>query len=157
MRLLKQNTLLRLVNSYVVDSPQPSNLSYAWNFGSLLAVCLGLQIVTGVILAMHYTPNVDLAFISVEHIMRDVNYGWLLRYLHANGASFFFITVYAHIGRGLYYSSYKQPRIMPWTVGVIMLVLMMAIAFLGIYERSPIWDECENIINLLLPAGASVA
>ena len=131
MRLLKQNPLLRLLNSYVVDSPQPSNLSYAWNFGSLLATCLGLQIVTGVILAMHYTPNVDLAFVSVEHIMRDVNYGWLLRYLHANGASFFFILVYAHIGRGLYYGSFKAPRVAPWSVGVIMLVLMMAIAFLG--------------------------
>jgi ubiquinol-cytochrome c reductase cytochrome b subunit len=132
MRLLKQYPLLRLVNSYVVDSPQPANLSYMWNFGSLLATCLGLQIVTGVILAMHYTPNVDLAFVSVEHIMRDVNYGWLLRYLHANGASFFFILVYAHIGRGLYYSSYKAPRVMPWSVGVIILVLMMAIAFLGL-------------------------
>ena len=151
MRLLKQNTLLRLVNSYMVDSPQPSNLSYAWNFGSLLAVCLGLQIVTGVILAMHYTPNVDLAFISVEHIMRDVNYGWLLRYLHANGASFFFITVYAHIGRGLYYSSYKQPRVMPWTVGVIMLVLMMAIAFLGYvlpYGQMSLWGATV-ITNML--------
>jgi ubiquinol-cytochrome c reductase cytochrome b subunit len=126
MRLLKQNPLLRLVNSYVVDSPQPANLSYMWNFGSLLATCLGLQIVTGVILAIHYTANIDLAFISVEHIMRDVNYGWLLRYLHANGASFFFVLVYLHIGRGLYYSSFKAPRVMPWTVGVIILVLMMA-------------------------------
>lgn len=145
MRLLKQNTLLRLVNSYMVDSPQPSNLSYAWNFGSLLAVCLGLQIVTGVFLAMHYNPSVDIAFVSVEHIMRDVNHGWLLRYLHANGASFFFITVYAHIGRGLYYSSYKQPRIMPWTVGVIMLVLIMAIAFLGFVAHSPKWGNSDNL------------
>ena len=131
MRILKQYPLLRLVNSYVVDSPQPANLSYAWNMGSLLAVCLGLQIVTGVILAMHYTPNVDLAFVSVEHVIRDVNYGWLIRYLHANGASFFFILVYGHIGRGLYYGSYKSPRVTPWSVGVIMLVLMMGIAFLG--------------------------
>ena len=97
MRLLKKNSFLALVNSYVIDSPQPVNLSYVWNFGSLLAICLGIQIVTGVLLAMHYTPNVDLAFISVEHIMRDVNYGWLIRYMHANVASFFFIFVYLHI------------------------------------------------------------
>jgi ubiquinol-cytochrome c reductase cytochrome b subunit len=151
MRLLKQNPLLRLVNSYLVDSPQPSNLSYAWNFGSLLATCLGLQIVTGVILAMHYTPSVDLAFISVEHIMRDVNYGWLLRYLHANGASFFFILVYAHIGRGLYYGSYKSPRVAPWSVGVIMLVLMMGIAFLGYvlpYGQMSLWGATV-ITNML--------
>jgi ubiquinol-cytochrome c reductase cytochrome b subunit len=113
MRLLKRQSLLALVNSYVIDSPQPSNLSYVWNFGSLLAVCLVLQIITGVILAMHYTPNVDMAFVSVEHIMRDVNYGWLIRYLHANGASAFFICVYGHIGRGLYYGSYKSPRVLP--------------------------------------------
>ena len=101
MRRLKQNSLLGLVNSYVVDSPQPANLSYAWNFGSLLATCLGIQIVTGIILAMHYTPNVDLAFVSVEHIMRDVNYGWMIRYIHANVASFFFIFRHAHWTRTL--------------------------------------------------------
>lgn len=89
MRLLKTHPILGLLNSYMVDSPQPANLSYMWNFGSLLGLCLGIQIVTGVTLAMHYTPSVDLAFISVEHIMRDVNYGWLIRYLHANVASFF--------------------------------------------------------------------
>lgn len=151
MRLLKQNPLLRLLNSYVIDSPQPSNLSYAWNFGSLLATCLGLQIVTGVILAMHYTPSIDLAFVSVEHIMRDVNYGWLIRYLHANGASFFFILVYAHIGRGLYYGSFKSPRVAPWSVGVIMLVLMMAIAFLGYvlpYGQMSLWGATV-ITNML--------
>ena len=102
MKLLKSHPFLSLANSYVIDSPQPSNLNYAWNFGSLLALCLGIQIVTGVTLAMHYTPNIDLAFISVEHIMRDVNYGWMIRYLHANTASFFFLFVYLHIGRGLY-------------------------------------------------------
>ena len=131
MRLLKSQSLLSLVNSYVVDSPQPANLSYMWNFGSLLALCLGIQIVTGVLLAMHYTPNVDLAFISVEHIMRDVNYGWMIRYIHANVASFFFIFVYIHIGRGLYYGSYRAPRTLVWSIGVIILVLMMATAFLG--------------------------
>lgn len=151
MRLLKSNKLLSVVNSYVVDSPQPSNLSYMWNFGSLLATCLGLQIVTGIILAMHYTPNVDLAFISVEHIMRDVNYGWLIRYLHANGASFFFIFVYLHIARGMYYGSYKSPRILPWSIGVIILVLMMGTAFLGYvlpYGQMSLWGATV-ITNML--------
>jgi ubiquinol-cytochrome c reductase cytochrome b subunit len=151
MRLLKRNTLLGLVNSYVVDSPQPSNLSYAWNGGSLLATCLGIQIVTGVILAMHYTPNVDLAFVSVEHIMRDVNYGWMIRYIHANVASFFFIFVYLHIGRGLYYGSYKSPRSITWSIGVIILVLMMAIAFLGYvlpYGQMSLWGATV-ITNML--------
>lgn len=143
MRLLKKNPLLSLVNSYVVDSPQPSNISYVWNFGSLLATCLGIQIVTGVLLAMHYTPNVDLAFISVEHIMRDVNYGWMIRYIHANVASFFFIFVYLHIARGLYFGSYKSPRILVWSIGVIMLVLMMAIAFLG-FSNSQKWLNATN-------------
>lgn len=151
MRLLKSNALLSLVNSYVVDSPQPANLSYMWNFGSLLALCLGLQIVTGIILAMHYTPNVDLAFISVEHIMRDVNYGWMIRYLHANGASFFFIFVYLHIARGLYYGSYKSPRVLLWSIGVIILVLMMATAFLGYvlpYGQMSLWGATV-ITNML--------
>lgn len=112
MRLLKQNVLLRLVNSYMVDSPQPASLSYMWNFGSLLGTCLIIQILTGIFLAMHYCPQTDLAFLSVEHIMRDVSSGWALRYLHANTASFFFIFVYAHISRGLYYGSYRQPRIL---------------------------------------------
>jgi ubiquinol-cytochrome c reductase cytochrome b subunit len=151
MRLLKRNTLLGLVNSYVVDSPQPANLSYAWNGGSLLATCLGIQIVTGVILAMHYTPNVDLAFVSVEHIMRDVNYGWMIRYIHANVASFFFIFVYLHIGRGLYYGSYKSPRTIVWSIGVIILVLMMGIAFLGYvlpYGQMSLWGATV-ITNML--------
>jgi len=131
MRILKLNPILRLVNSYIVDSPQPANISYLWNFGSLLATCLILQILTGVFLAMHYCPNSDMAFLSVEHIMRDVNSGWAVRYTHANVASFFFIFVYAHIARGLYYGSYKTPRVLVWSIGVIILILMMAIAFLG--------------------------
>jgi len=138
MRLLKTNVLLRLLNSYIVDSPQPANISYLWNFGSLLGTCLIIQILTGVFLAMHYQPHVDFAFNSVEHIMRDVNSGWILRYTHANVASFFFIFVYLHIARGLYYSSYKSPRILVWSLGVIILILMMAIAFLG-YVYSPKW------------------
>jgi hypothetical protein len=151
MRNLKQNPILRLVNSYIVDSPQPTNISYLWNFGSLLALCLGLQIVTGIFLVMHYTPHTDLAFNSVEHIMRDVDYGWALRYTHANVASFFFIFVYAHIARGLYYNSYKSPRVAPWTIGVIILVLMMATAFLGyclVYGQMSLWGATV-ITNLL--------
>lgn len=151
MRLLKTHPILGLANSFLVDSPQPANLSYMWNFGSLLGACLIIQILTGVFLAMHYTPSVDLAFVSVEHIMRDVNYGWLIRYLHANTASFFFIFVYLHIGRGLYYGSYKSPRTLPWSIGVIMLVLMMAIAFLGYvlpYGQMSLWGATV-ITNLL--------
>lgn len=151
MRLLKTHPILGLLNNYMVDSPQPTNLSYMWNFGSLLGVCLIIQIITGVTLAMHYTSSVDLAFISVEHIMRDVNYGWLIRYLHANTASFFFIFVYLHIGRGMYYGSYKSPRTLPWSIGVIMLVLMMATAFLGYvlpYGQMSLWGATV-ITNLL--------
>jgi ubiquinol-cytochrome c reductase cytochrome b subunit len=151
MRNLKSNSLLSLANSYMVDSPQPSSLSYMWNFGSLLALCLGLQIVTGIFLAMHYTPNVDLAFTSVEHIMRDVNLGWAIRYAHANVASFFFIFVYAHIGRGLYYGSYRSPRVLPWSIGVIILVVMIATGFLGYvlpYGQMSLWGATV-ITNLL--------
>ena len=144
MRILKSHILLRMLNSYVVDSPQPANISYLWNFGSLLAVCLIIQILTGAFLAMHYTPNVDFAFNSVEHIMRDVNNGWIIRYVHANVASFFFIFVYMHVGRGLYYSSYKTPRVLVWSIGVIILILMMAIAFLGYvlpYGQMSLWGK----------------
>jgi ubiquinol-cytochrome c reductase cytochrome b subunit len=151
MRLLKTNVLLRLLNSYIVDSPEPANISYLWNFGSLLGTCLVIQILTGVFLAMHYQPHVDFAFNSVEHIMRDVNAGWILRYTHANVASFFFIFVYAHIARGLYYSSYKSPRILLWSIGVIILILMMAIAFLGYvlpYGQMSLWGATV-ITNLL--------
>ena len=131
MRLLKNNVLLRLLNSYVVDSPEPANISYLWNFGSLLGLCLVLQILTGCFLAMSYVPNWDLAFNSVEHIMRDVDNGWIIRYTHANVASFFFIFVYTHVARGMYYGSFKTPRVLLWSIGVIILILMMAIAFLG--------------------------
>jgi ubiquinol-cytochrome c reductase cytochrome b subunit len=96
----------------------------------MAGICLGIQIITGILLAMHYTPHIDLAFLSVEHIMRDVNNGWLIRYCHANGASMFFIAVFLHIGRGLYYGSYAKPRGFVWTLGVIILILMMATAFL---------------------------
>ena len=120
-----------LVHSSFVAYPTPRNLNYWWTFGGILSFMLGVQIVTGVILAMHYTPNADLAFNSVEGIMRDVNYGWLLRYLHSNGASMFFIAVYIHMLRGLYYGSYKEPREVLWILGVIIYLLMMATGFMG--------------------------
>jgi group I intron endonuclease len=134
MRIFKSHPLLKLVNSYIIDSPQPSNLSYLWNFGSLLAVCLVIQIITGVTLAMHYNPSVLEAFNSVEHIMRDVNNGWLIRYLHSNTASAFFFLVYLHIGRGLYYGSYRSPRTLVWTLGTVIFLLMMATGFLGFFN-----------------------
>jgi len=151
MRILKSHSLLKMVNSYVIDSPQPSNLSYLWNFGSLLAFCLGVQIITGVTLGMHYTPNVLEAFDSVEHIMRDVQNGWLIRYLHSNTASAFFFLVYLHIGRGLYYGSYKAPRTIVWTIGTIIFILMMATAFLGYvlpYGQMSLWGATV-ITNLM--------
>ncbi len=131
MRILKKHPILSIVNGMLVDLPAPSNLSYWWGFGSLLGLVLIIQLASGIFLAMHYTAHVDLAFASVEHIMRDVNYGWLLRYIHANGASMFFVMVYLHVGRGLYYGSYTKPREIVWGVGVIILVVMMATAFIG--------------------------
>jgi ubiquinol-cytochrome c reductase cytochrome b subunit len=151
MRIWKSHPLLNLVNGYLVDSPQPSNLSYLWNFGSLLAFCLIIQIVTGVTLAMHYNPSVLEAFNSVEHIMRDVNNGWLIRYLHSNTASAFFFLVYLHIGRGLYYGSYKAPRTLVWTIGTVILILMIATAFLGYvlpYGQMSLWGATV-ITNLM--------
>lgn len=123
--------LIGFAHRHLVAYPTPRNLSYWWNFGSLAGVCLMVQIVTGIVLAMHYTPHVAHAFDSVEHIMRDVNWGWFLRYVHANGASMFFIVVYIHIFRGLYYGSYKAPRELLWMLGVVILFLMMATAFMG--------------------------
>src|SRR5579872_6634209 len=120
-----------LIHSSFVAYPTPRNLNYWWTFGGILAFMLGVQMVTGIILAMHYTPNVNMAFDSVEGIMRDVNYGWLLRYLHANGASMFFLAVYIHMFRGMYYGSYKAPRELIWIIGVLIYLLMMATAFFG--------------------------
>jgi ubiquinol-cytochrome c reductase cytochrome b subunit len=151
MRILKSHPLLKMVNSYVIDSPQPSNISYLWNFGSLLAFCLIIQIVTGVTLGMHYTPNISNAFDSIEHIMRDVNNGWLIRYLHSNTASAFFFLVYLHIGRGLYYGSYKAPRTLTWVLGTILLILMIVTAFLGYvlpYGQMSLWGATV-ITNLM--------
>jgi ubiquinol-cytochrome c reductase cytochrome b subunit len=111
--------------------PTPKNLNWMWIWGIVLTFCLVLQIVTGIVLAMHYTPNVEMAFASVEHIMRNVNGGWALRYIHTNGASLFFIAVYAHIFRGLYYGSYKSPREVTWIIGMLIYLAMMATGFLG--------------------------
>jgi quinol-cytochrome oxidoreductase complex cytochrome b subunit len=123
--------ILSFVDSHIIDYPTPVNLNYMWSFGSTAGLCLVIQIITGIFLAMHYTPHIDLAFSSVEHIMSDVNNGWLIRYLHANGASMFFIVVYCHIFRGLYYGSYIYPREKLWVSGVIIFLLMMATAFMG--------------------------
>nr|YP_009107396.1 cytochrome b [Ibacus ciliatus]AIU40940.1 cytochrome b [Ibacus ciliatus] len=125
----KIHPLFKIMNGAMVDMPIPINISVFWNFGSLLGLCLMLQIATGLFLAMHYTAHIDLAFSSVAHICRDVNYGWFLRTIHANGASFFFICLYLHIGRGIYYGSYTYLHV--WMVGVIILFLTMATAFLG--------------------------
>jgi ubiquinol-cytochrome c reductase cytochrome b subunit len=126
-----KDSILAFVDSHIVDYPTPVNLNYAWSFGSTAGICLVIQIITGIFLAMHYTPHVDLAFYSVEHIMRDVNNGWLIRYLHANGASMFFIVVYCHIFRGLYFGSFIYPRELLWASGVVIFLLMMATAFMG--------------------------
>nr|YP_009447611.1 cytochrome b [Carabus lafossei]ATY70049.1 cytochrome b [Carabus lafossei] len=121
--------LFKIANGALIDLPTPSNISLWWNFGSLLGLCLVMQIITGLFLAMHYTANIEMAFNSINHICRDVNYGWLLRTLHANGASFFFICIYLHIGRGMYYGSYKFMH--TWMVGVIILFMVMGTAFMG--------------------------
>nr|ASW18582.1 cytochrome b [Onychodactylus koreanus] len=125
----KTHPLLKIINGSFIDLPTPSNLSAWWNFGSLLGICLIAQILTGLFLAMHYTADTSSAFSSVAHICRDVNYGWLVRNTHANGASFFFICIYMHIGRGLYYGSYMYKE--TWNIGVILLLLVMATAFVG--------------------------
>nr|AKL82812.1 apocytochrome b [Saccharomyces paradoxus]AKL82969.1 apocytochrome b [Saccharomyces paradoxus] len=142
MAFRKSNVYLSLVNSYVIDSPQPSSINYWWNMGSLLGLCLVIQIVTGIFMAMHYSSNIELAFSSVEHIMRDVHSGYILRYLHANGASFFFMVMFMHMAKGLYYGSYRSPRVTLWNVGVIIFILTIATAFLGyccVYGQMSHW------------------
>ena len=119
------------LTGHMMDFPTPKNLNYWWTFGGILSVMLVVQLITGIVLAMHYTAHVSMAFESVEHIMRDVNYGWLLRYMHANGASMFFVAVYVHIFRGMYYGSYKEPREVLWMIGVLIYLVMMATAFMG--------------------------
>nr|WMV00539.1 cytochrome b [Kikihia sp. 'aotea east'] len=125
----QNHPLIKIINNSLIDFPAPSNLSYWWNFGFMLGLCLTIQILTGLFLSMHYNANIMNAFESLSHICRDVNYGWILRVIHANGASLFFICVYLHVGRGLYYGSFKY--IETWSIGVIMLLMLMATAFLG--------------------------
>nr|YP_010946347.1 cytochrome b [Anaplectoidea varia]WGO57065.1 cytochrome b [Anaplectoidea varia] len=127
--LRTSHPLIKIVNNALIDLPSPSNINAWWNFGSLLGLCLIIQIITGIFLAMHYCPNTDLAFYSVNHICRDVNHGWLLRTIHANGASMFFICIYIHMGRGMYYGSFKLVH--TWLIGVIILFLTMGTAFMG--------------------------
>nr|YP_010174976.1 cytochrome b [Alauda gulgula]QSJ55959.1 cytochrome b [Alauda gulgula] len=129
LNLRKNHPLMKIVNDSLIDLPTPSNISSWWNFGSLLGICLITQIVTGLLLAMHYTADTSLAFASVAHICRNVQFGWLIRNLHANGASFFFICIYFHIGRGIYYGSYLNKE--TWNVGVLLLLALMATAFVG--------------------------
>ena len=151
MRIFKSHPFLKLVNAYVIDHSQPTNISYMWNFGSLLGVCLVVQIITGVTLAMHYNPSVAEAFNSIEHIMRDVNNGWLVRYLHSNTASAFFFLVYLHIGRGIYYGSYRAPRTLGWVIGTIIFIVMVVTAFLGYvlpYGQMSLWGATV-ITNLI--------
>lgn len=138
----KTHPYLSLANSYLIDSPQPTSISYWYNVGSLLGLCLIIQICSGLFLAMHYCSDISLAFDSIEHIMRDVNYGWLIRYIHANGASFFFTCLYLHIGKALYYGSYKKPRTLVWVIGVIIFIATMATGFLGyccVYGQMSHW------------------
>nr|YP_010139288.1 cytochrome b [Kaylathalia klovstadi]QQK54742.1 cytochrome b [Kaylathalia klovstadi] len=149
MNIRKTHPLISIANNALVDLPAPVNISAWWNFGSLLGLCLVTQIATGLFLAMHYTADISLAFNSVTHISRDVNYGWLLRVIHANGASFFFICLYLHIGRGMYYSSYFYTY--TWLVGVIILFLVMATAFMGyvlVWGQMSFW-AATVITNLL--------
>jgi len=126
-----KHSILSFVDSHIINYPTPINLNYMWSFGSTAGICLAIQILTGIFLAMHYSSHVDYAFSSVEHIMRDVNNGWLIRYLHANGASMFFIVTYCHIFRGLYFGSYMNPRGSLWNSGVIIFLLMMGTGFMG--------------------------
>lgn len=150
MQLLK-HPVISTINNHLISYPTPINLHYAWNFGFLSFICLFIQILSGIFLAMHYSPNIDLAFASVEHIMRDINYGWLLRYVHSNGASMFFIVVYIHIMRGLYYGSYTSPRHLVWILGVIIFLLMIITAFVGYvlpWGQMSLWGATV-ITNLL--------
>ncbi len=150
-----------MVRADLIDYPTPKNLNYWWNFGSLAGIVLVIMIATGVVLAMQYTPHATLAFESVERIMRDVNYGWLMRYMHMNGASMFFIVVYIHIFRGLYYGSYKAPREILWIIGVVILLAMMATAFMGYvlpWGQMSFWGATviTNLFSAILVVGEHI-
>ena len=128
---LNKHPLFSILSSHIINYPTPINLNYMWSFGSAAGICLVIQIISGIFLAMYYTPHIDYAFLSIEFIMRNVNNGWIIRYIHANGASIFFIIVYCHIFRGIYFGSYIKPRQLLWISGVIIFILMMATAFIG--------------------------
>uniref|UniRef100_A0AAU8L1C1 Cytochrome b n=1 Tax=Polychaeta sp. TaxID=3061522 RepID=A0AAU8L1C1_9ANNE len=155
----KTHPVLKIMNYALVDLPAPNNLSVWWNFGSLLGLCLIIQIITGILLAMHYTPYIDMAFSSVAHIARDVNYGWLLRTIHANGASWFFICIYLHMGRGMYYGSYMFME--TWNIGVIIFILVMMTAFMGyvlIWGQMSFWGATviTNLFSAIPYMGPSL-
>nr|AAO86881.1 cytochrome b [Podarcis atrata] len=155
----KHHPIIKIINSSFIDLPTPSNISAWWNFGSLLGLCLIIQTITGLFLAMHYTPDISSAFSSVAHIHRDVQYGWLIRNLHANGASMFFVCIYLHIGRGLYYGSYMF--IETWNIGVILLLLVMATAFMGYvlpWGQMSFWGATviTNLLSAVPYIGASL-
>nr|QNG56312.1 cytochrome b [Palaestes nicaraguae] len=159
MNLRKNNPLFKIINNSLIDLPTPSNISSMWNFGSLLGLCLIIQTLTGIFLAIHYCPNIDLAFNSIIHICRNVNYGWLIRTLHANGASFFFICIYIHIGRGIYYSSYLM--IDTWMIGVTIFFMIMATAFLGYvlpWGQMSFWGATviTNLVSAIPYLGTSI-
>jgi ubiquinol-cytochrome c reductase cytochrome b subunit len=149
INIRKEHPLIKIANNALIDLPAPTNISAWWNFGSLLGLCLIIQILTGLFLAIHYSADVNLSFNTVAHISRDVNYGWLLRATHANGASFFFICLYAHAGRGIYYASYIYTH--TWSVGVVILLLVIGAAFIGyvlIWGQISFW-AATVITNLL--------
>lgn len=154
-RLFKRNSLLKIVNSYIYDSLLSINLNYFYNFGSLLGLFLVIQIISGILLAFYYTANIDLAFDSIEHIMREVPYGYIIRYTHANGAAFFFIMVYLHIARSLIYGSYSiySGRNIAWNIGVIIFFLMILTAFIGyslVFGQMSYWAKKIGQNRILL-------
>lgn len=160
MRFIKY-PLLNIVNNHLVSYPTPVNIHYGWNFGFLALICLLIQLLTGIFLGMHYTPHISLAFSSVEHIMRDVNFGWLLRYIHANGASMFFIVVYIHIFKGLYFGSYSKPKQWVWLIGIIIFLLMIITAFIGYvlpWGQMSLWGATviTNLVSALPKIGEYV-
>lgn len=161
LRLLKEPPIISVFSNHLIDYPTPVNISYWWGFGFLSGMFLSVQLVTGIFLAMHYAPNINLAFLSVEHIMRDVNYGWLIRYIHANGASFFFLAVYIHIFRGLYSGSYAKPRELTWVIGIVIFLLMMATAFMGYvlpWGQMSLWAATviTNLFSAIPVIGTSI-
>lgn len=160
-RINKKHVLISVVDSHIINYPTPSNLNYMWSFGSLAGFCFVIQILTGVFLAMHYTPHLDYAFASVEYIMRDVNCGWLIRYLHANSASLFFLAVYFHLFRGIYYGSYLYPRRFLWASGIVIFFLMMATAFIGYvlpWGQMSFWGATviTNLFSAIPYVGSSI-